>query len=71
MVSEGLSMSKNDWILCRVQDTGVVIVVESCWYECYNPESKYKEPWKILARGKEKDMRMYKKSFTEELTNVS
>jgi hypothetical protein len=62
---------KNDWILCRVQDTGVVIVVESCWFECYNPESKHKEPWKILARGKEKDMRMYKKSFMGELTNVS
>jgi len=54
-----------------VQDTGVVIVVESCWFECYNPESKHKEPWKILARGKEKDMRMYKKSFMGELTNVS
>ena len=62
---------KNDWVLCRVQSSGEVIVIESCWFECYNPEPHKWEPWKILARGKEKDMRMYKKSFMGELTNVS
>jgi hypothetical protein len=62
---------KNDWILCRVKAWGEVIVVQRCWYECHNPDSKHLEPWKILATGTEKDMRMYRKSFMEELTNVS
>jgi hypothetical protein len=63
--------------LCRVPQTGQVIVLREPEYKFIRhheeslcaPDPDYNMV--LLATGTEKDMRMYRKSFMEELTNVS
>ena len=70
-------MKKKQTYLCRIPHTGQVVVLREPYYEYLrHHEESLREPdpdynMVLLAQGDEKDMRMYKKLFMEELTNVS